>query len=317
MHIFSIYANLSACPIFHYSLNNKILIYRKYEEIMKREDIIKYPKLKYLHESPFNGRELLGKLIYWEEKRDGSNIRCFLDEHDEIHFGSRNLLTASDALLKSIHNTSYADILKEALLTEKHQWNNEIIIFFELLQKGKSPTRIEYHEKDNLVIFDIYSLKDGWWSYPKIYQFCYQWKLPMVSLWSVTSHSTIERLEKQINKMLEVAKSKNREGVVFKSYENGKGIFFKARIDVPDFKEVDVNIEKEPPQYPELPEAEIMNEIQKVLEELGLEQFKDKKIAMPLIARYVAAECKARYYTTPKGLYSYYLKKLKEINGKK
>jgi len=47
---------------------------------MKEEDVIKYPKLKYLHESPYGGRELLGKLIFFEEKRDGSNIRCFLDE---------------------------------------------------------------------------------------------------------------------------------------------------------------------------------------------------------------------------------------------
>jgi len=281
---------------------------------MKEEDVIKYPKLKYPHESTYGGRELLGKLLYWEAKEDGSNIRVFLDEDDEIQFGSRNLLTASDNLLKSIHNTGYVRTLKEALLTEKHQWNDEIIIFFELLQKGKSPTRIEYHEKDDLVVFDIYSLKHGWWSYPKVYQFCYQWKLPMVSLWSVTSHSTIERLEQQIDKMLDVAKSKNKEGVVFKSYEDGKGTFFKARIDVPDFKEIEINIEKEPPQYPELPKAEIMNEIQKVLEELGPKQFKDKKVAMPLIAQYVSAECKARYCSVPKKLYSYYLEKLSKLN---
>jgi len=165
-----------------------------------------------------------------------------------------------------------------------------------------------------LVVFDIYSLRHGWWSYSRVYQFCYQWKLPVVSLWSVTSHSTIEKLEQQIDKMLNVAKSKNREGVVFKSYENGKGIFFKARIDVPDFKEIEVNIEKKPPQYPELPKAEIMSEIQRVLEELGPEQFKDKKKAMPLIAQYVSAECKARYCSVPKKLYSYYLEKLSELN---
>jgi len=281
---------------------------------MKGKDVIKYPKLKYLHESPYEGRELLGRLIYWEAKYDGSNIRCFLDEHDEIHFGSRNLITASPDLMRSIYNTGYVDILKEALFTEKHQWNNEIIIFFELLQRGKSPTRIECYERDDLVVFDIYSLRDGWWSYPRVYQFCYQWKLPVVSLWSVTSHSTLEKLEQHKEKMLERAKNENKEGVVFKSYEDGKGIFFKARIDVPDFKDIEVNIEKESPQYPELPKAEIMNEIQKVLEELGPEQFKDKKVAMPLIAQYVSAECKARYYSVPKKLYSYYLEKLSELN---
>ena len=281
---------------------------------MKEEDVIKYPKLKYLHESPYGGRELLGKLIFFEEKRDGSNIRCFLDEHNKIHFGSRNLLTASEDLLRSIYNTGYLNTLENALWVEKHQWNHDLIIFFELLQKGISPTRVEKHEKDDLVVFDIFDINGGWWNYSRVYQFCYQWGLPVVKLWAVTSHSTIERLESQIEKMLNRAKEEGREGVVFKTYGREESLFFKVRIDVPDFKEVEVNIEKEPPQYPELPKAEIMNEIQKVLEELGPEQFKDKKVAMPLIAQYVSAECKARYCSVPKKLYSYYLEKLSELN---
>jgi len=76
-------------------------------------------------------------------------------------------------------------------------------------------------------------------------------------------------------------------------------------------KNIEVHTNKDTPKYPELPEAEIMNEIQKVLDEIGLEQFRDKKIAMPLIAQYVAAEAKARMYSVPKGLYSYYLKKIR------
>jgi len=112
------------------------------------------------------------------------------------------------------------------------------------------------------------------------------------------------------------AREEGREGVVYKTYEGGKKISYKARLDVPDMKRVEVDIDPERPKLPELPEAEIMNEIQKVLEELGLEQFRDKKVAMPLIAQYVAAECKARYCSTPKGLYTYYLKKLEEVNGK-
>ena len=38
---------------------------------MRSEEVIKYPKLGYLRESPYGGRELVGKLIFWEEKRDG------------------------------------------------------------------------------------------------------------------------------------------------------------------------------------------------------------------------------------------------------
>ena len=282
---------------------------------MKIEEVIKYPKLTYIRESPYGGRELLGKLIYWEEKRDGSNIRCFIDENDNIQFGSRNLIPASDDLLKSIEKTGYDSILRTALYTEKYQWNHDLIVFFELLQKGESPTRIEYHDKDDIAVFDIYNINEGWWNYTRVYQFCYQWKLPVVKLWAVSSHSTIEKLEKQIEKMLDRAERENREGVVFKSYDGDKAYFFKDRLDVPHEKDIEVSIDKDAPKYPELPEAEVMNEIQKVLEEIGDEQFRDKKIAMPLIAQYVAAEAKARMYSVPKGLYSYYMQKIRELNG--
>jgi len=281
---------------------------------MKEEDVIKYPKLKYLHESPYEGRELLGKLIYWEEKRDGSNCRCFLDDKNNIQFGSRNLIPPSQDILASIINSGYMKPLANALYVEKYQWNHNIIIFFELLQKGISPTRTEKHERDELVIFDIYDTNSGWWNYSRVYQFCYQWNLPIVKLWAVTSHSAIEQLKRQVEKMLNRAKKEKREGVVFKTYGGERSVFFKARLDVPNLRDVEVEIERESPQYPELPRAEIMNEIQKVLEELGPEQFKDKKVAMPLIAQYVSAECKARYYSVPKKLYSYYLEKLSELN---
>jgi len=280
---------------------------------MKTEEVIKYPKLNYLRESPYNGRELLGKLIFWEEKRDGSNIRCFIDGNDNLQFGSRNKIPASDDLIKSIKNTGYDSILRTALYTEKYHWNHDIIIFFELLQKGKSPSRIEYHEKDDIAVFDIYDINEGWWNYTRIYQFCYQWKLPVVKLWAVSSHSTIEKLEKQIEKILDRAKKENREGVVFKSYDGGKAYFFKDRLDIPHEKDIEINIVKDIPKYPELPEAEVMNEIQKVLDEIGYEQFRDRKIAMPLIAQYVAAEAKARMCSVPKGLYSYYAKKLRSL----
>jgi len=98
---------------------------------MRIEDVIKYPKLKYIYESPSEGRELLGKLVFFQEKRDGSNMRAFLDDDNNIQFGSRNLIPPSQDLIASVFNTGYVDTLKEALYTEKHQWNHNIIIFFE------------------------------------------------------------------------------------------------------------------------------------------------------------------------------------------
>ncbi|MCK4258059.1 MAG: hypothetical protein KAX49_03725 [Halanaerobiales bacterium] len=282
---------------------------------MKIEEVIKYPKLSYSLGLYPDQRVVLGKLLFWTEKVDGSNCRCFINEKEEIQFGSRNLLIAGKGLLESIQDSGYVSTLKECLVESKEKWNSNLIIFFEILQKGKSPTRTEFHDKSDIRVFDIYSLEVGWLNYTKVHQICYQYKLPIVDLWGISNHVSLKTLNKFEANMLRLAKKKGREGVVAKHYHGFESLFFKCRLDVPQLDRVKIYKEDGRIELPSLPKAEVMNEVQKVLDDIGIDKFKDVKITMPLIAQYVSRESRLRLCSNPKNLYSYYLERLEYLEN--
>lgn len=280
---------------------------------MKVNTLIKYPDLDYSRQLYPNERIILGKFLVWTEKRDGSNIRAYLDENDDIQFGSRNMRRASLDLLQSIKNTGYIDLLNECLKEEKEKWKSNLIIFFELLQHGKSPTHMEFHEKDDIVIFDIYSLENGWLAYNKIHQMCKMYSFPIVELWGTSLHSNIESFRKFENDMLELAKKNQREGVVGKHYHGFETILFKNRVDIPDLRKVKTHFDGGRIELPLLPIPEIRGAVHKAYSDLGKEKFLDKKTSMPIVARYVSEESKKHLCRNPKNIYQYYLEKLDDV----
>ena len=283
---------------------------------MKINALIQYPSLEYSRQLYPNERIILGKFLMWTEKRDGSNIRCYLDENDDIQFGSRNMRRASFDLIQSIKNTEYIGGLSECLIEEKEKWNKNLIIFFELLQKGKSPTHIEFHEIDDISIFDVYTLEDGWLNYNRIHQICKKYDFPIVEIWGQSSHSEIKTFKKFEGSMLRLATRKQREGVVGKYYHGFESIFFKNRIDVPNLLEVKTHFDANRVQLPLLPIPEIRGAIHKAYIDLGKEKFLDKKISMPIVARYVSDESKKHICKNPKNIYQYYLEKIDDINDR-
>lgn len=282
---------------------------------MKINQLIKYPDLDYSRQIYPNERFILGKFLVWVEKRDGSNIRCYLDENDDIQFGSRNMRRASLDLLQSINNTGYTDLLSECLKEEKEKWKSNLIIFFELLQHGKSPAHTEFHEKDDIAIFDVYSLENGWLAYNRIHQMCKMYDFPIVELWGTSIHSDIQSFKTFENDMLGLAKEKNREGVVGKYYHGFESLFFKNRVDLPDLRKVKKHFDDERILLPLLPIPEIRGAVHKVYNDLGNEKFLDKKIAMPTIAKYVGDECRKHLCSSPKNLYDYYLEKIDDMSN--
>lgn len=272
---------------------------------------IEYPSLERsarLYPTP---RILLGKLIWWTEKRDGSNCGAFL-RTDEIYFRSRHQLIAADDIRASIKDTGYVPILHECLLDAQRNWNDELVIFFELLQKGKSPTHTEFHPINDIRVFDIYSAKEGWLNYNKVYQIWYQWKLPIVELWAMSRHLDEQSFAKFRLRMLRHAKKAGREGVVGKVYGDAP-IFFKERLDIPSLKKSRTHIENGALRLPPLPPGEIRGAVHKAYIDLGLEQFSDKRIAMPIVARYINEEAKKHLCSAPKSLFQYYLDKLEDL----
>ena len=282
---------------------------------MKKEDIIKYPHLDHSRQLYPSPRIILGKLLIWSEKRDGSNVRVVLDENGDIQFGSRNMFPASPDLINSMHRTGYISTLEECLKEHRDTWNSNLIIFFELLQKGKSPTRTEFHEKDDITIFDIFSLESGWLNYTKIHQICYEWKFPIVELWGMSVHSNLKTFKKFKGNMLKLAKKKNREGVVAKYYHQEESIFFKERLDVPVLDKVKIHIDKDAVESPFLPDIEVLSEVEKARVDLGMENFRKKEIAMPDIVRRVKEEARRRLCRVPKNLYSYYLQRIEDFEN--
>lgn len=263
-----------------------------------------------------NPRILLGHLIYWQEKRDGSNIGAYLTDEDKLLLRSRNVNIASQSFHNAFNETAEAKKVKELLLMQRDEYSDECVLFGEMLTMGKSPTRIEFHEKHEFIAFDLYSTRvGGFVPYTLLHQHCYHFDIPIVEVYGTSSHRSIESLLKFRDIMLEKAKVNGREGVVGKIYEkNTMFKYFKEKLDTPKLEKLPRLMEDGDVILPPLPESEIWGALDKAFVDLGAPAFKDVKKAMPLFARYVSIECKKHICARPTGnLFKYYKQKLEDL----
>jgi hypothetical protein len=260
---------------------------------------------------------MLGEEIYWTEKRDGSQLRIAMTD-GEIKIATHHQEDASEQFKEYFKATEQYSAIEQLLRDTNGLCDNPVadfnfsaVIFGELLSKGKSPARFEYHDKFEFVIFDIWSQKDGrFLSYTSIYQHAYHYSLPVVECWAITRHVNMESLLSQRDEMLVMAKEKGREGVVLKNYRTQ--IFCKEKLDTPVIKIV--KIENGNPQLPQLPDSEVMGAIAKVHTDLG-EQFHDKTKAMPMIAKYISEEQDKHLCSRPvRKLFDYYRSYIEGLN---
>jgi hypothetical protein len=290
---------------------------------------IKYPHLERIYNLKPNPEILLGQEIFWTEKRDGSNIGAHLTE-DGVQLRSRNQDKASEDFYKAFTSSEQAAGILE-LLQDASNWGKEYVIFGEMLTTGKSPTRIETHEKNEFIIFDIwdqsmYGGTGSFMNYNGVYQQCAHFGLPIVELYGTCNVNTIEALYAFKDQMLDKAKECTREGTVGKAwgetpFNRGDGAgcsrfitYFKEKNDLPALEKVP---RCDQPGYvvlPDLPDSEIYGAIEKVRTDIGDEKFRDIRTAMPLIARYVGDECKKHNSSGPKNLHQYYQQRLKDIS---
>jgi len=275
---------------------------------------IRYPELTNLINLRPNPEIILGKEIFWQEKRDGSNLGVFLDDNNEVHLRSRNMDEASADFYTLFNSTKEAENVKELLISQKTEWGDDSVIFGELLAKGKSPTRKEHHEDNSFVVFDIWSSKmDGFLSYVLVHQHCYHFKLPVVELYGTCSYLRLKSLLKFRDKMLITAEAKGREGVVGKTYAgNVRDIFFKEKLDTPKLEKFPRVIEEGKVELPTLPDSEILGALNKVQVDIGFEKFKDVSVAMPLFAKYVSDECRKHNCVNRNKLFDYYKAELEK-----
>lgn len=269
----------------------------KYPE-MDRIATLRYPQM------------LLGQVIHWTEKRDGSQLRISLDEENNLVISTHHQDNASDMFKDYFWKTEQPQSVKDFLIDTNGYREEPVanfdfgsVVFGELLCKGKSPARFETHDKYEFVIFDIFSLKDQrFLPYTSVYQHCYHYNLPVVECWAISKHLDLDSLYAYRDEMLIVAKEKAREGVVLKNYHDQ--VFAKEKLDTPKIERV--KIEDGSVRLPPLPDSEVFGAIAKVHADIG-EGFIDKRIAMPLVAQYIGQEQEKHQCSKPRmNLFTYY-----------
>lgn len=278
---------------------------------------IAYPHLDRIAILKPNPHILLGKEIVWTEKRDGSNLGVYIGEDGEWHVRSRNMDCASEQFHNYFKMTPEFDGVIDLLL-DAQNWGDEYILFGELLIKGRSPTKIEFHEDHSFVAFDLWSTKlGGFVNYTKLYQECYHNDVPVVALWGTTRVNTIEHLLEFRDKMLQRSLDEHLEGVVGKYFNGSESIFFKEKNDLPKYEKVPRAEDPEGMKcvLPNLPDSELCGAIEKVYTDLGGDFF-DIKLAMPKIAEYVGIEMKKHNCTQPeRKLILAYRERVEQLRG--
>ncbi len=266
----------------------------------------KYPELDTVARLYPDPKVILNKFISWSEKRDGSNLRVSLVDN-EIMISTRHQDVASSEFIECMKQTAEYDkvvkLIKEysgldPTRSFASNFNFGPQIFGELLVKGKSPTGIEMHDKHEFIIFDIWDTSaQRFLMYNQVFQHCHHFGLPIVKLYGLTQHETLEDLYRFRDEMLKVCEVEKREGVVLKAFEpDGKEIYAKEKIDLP--KDTYVKHREDKPTLPPLPDSELFGAIAKVHADLGAD-FRDVKKAMPLVAKYVFEEQQKHLYGKP------------------
>lgn len=266
----------------------------------KYRDLEPYKRLRY------EGRELLGKIITLTEKRDGENVSVWLDENDEPHISSRKQKEAESDIQSRMKATPEWTRIIELLRNER-KFNNDFIAYGELL-KGVSPTRIEPRRKHiHWILFDMWNcVLERYEAYDYVYQRGYQFKIPVVRTIGEFSPATLEDIQLETDKTLKWCRRHRREGFVGKVYYEDEQHMFKEKIDLPKRQKVKRG-DRARPKYPPMPEERILRALQHALDEVGEENWKDKSIAMPVVARHIATEAEEHNYNRPNNFYSYYI----------
>lgn len=275
----------------------------------------RYLELERIKRLEDEGRELLGEVIYIQEKRDGENISIWLESGGEPHVSSHNMVNADPSIVSRLQLTPEYARAVAFLKHEKDCFNHDYILYGELVNKGRGATRIEpNHKHPHWILFDIYDVKSkSYLPYTNVYQHGYHWKIQVVNCIETWTPYKYEDLDPKIDEWKKWAKKHRREGVVGKVYKNGFLIGFKEKIDIPDLPAIPRQI-AEKATFPPMPEDRILRAILHALDEVGKENWEDKSKAMPVVAKHLTVEAREHSFNVPRNIYEIYLDTL--VNDK-
>jgi hypothetical protein len=279
----------------------------------------RYMELERIQHLLNEGRLLLAHLIYFTEKRDGSCLAVwrkfetgkiarlkelvYRKKFWKLMVSSRNQEEAEQDIRNAfLHSGDEVNVIRFLMDNPYHT------VFGELLRTGKdgkpalSPTRIELHEKDEYIVFDIF---DGthFLNYQQVHQICFHYGMKCVRLFGEGRFVTMEALYNYRDEMLKLCKEEKREGVVLKAFTNeGEPMYAKEKLDTAKSRG-QPKLEKGRPVYPSLPLSEAMGAVDKAYADLG-DGFSIKSKAMPLVALYIKKEMEKHMCSAPE--YDFY-----------
>jgi len=142
---------------------------------------IKYPHFGRIDQLYPNPHIVLGHDIWWTLKLDGSNCGIYFDDNGEIKVRSRNQDVAE--FYQKVENVPAYEKVVDFMTFHRDEYGSDFVVFAELLNKGRSPTGIKVHDKDEIVIFDMYNGKtEKYVHYPQLSLFCGAFDIPLTPL---------------------------------------------------------------------------------------------------------------------------------------
>jgi hypothetical protein len=204
------------------------------------------------------------------------------------------------------------------------------IAYGELVTAGKGPTRIEpKHKKPSWVLFDIRDMQNNFLNYTAMFQTAYHYKIPCVRCVGTELVKTMEELAAMRDRWLKWCRRHRREGFVGKNYT--EQIFFKEKIDIPKLdRKNDTNRGVVLPDMPtekciralQHSWDEIRNSIPcgndiEALDRTTEERWKDKSLAMPIVAKHFSMEAREHNYKMGNPYWFWVNTPIEEIKAKK
>ncbi len=248
----------------------------------------------------------MGEHIVYTVKRDGENVALWLDEEKKVRISSRRQVDADGNIQSRMKATpEYKKVCD--LLNDEYSGN--IVVYGELL-KAVSPTRVEPRRKHiHWIIFDVWDCKsERYMPYNWVHQLAYHYKIPIVPIVDEHQPMTMDEVETKTEELKKWSRRHHREGVIGKVHnsKDGEQIFFKVKIDLPKRKKLDRQNQNQS-HYPPMPEEKIIRALQHAYAEVGEEEWKNVKVAMPVVARHISTEAREHNYNIPKNMFNYYV----------
>jgi ATP-dependent RNA circularization protein (DNA/RNA ligase family) len=288
-------------------------------------DKIKYPHISHMYNVEPNIEAFLGRKLYIQTKLDGSNAGFYLNDAGEVMLRSRNNTIADAEMQKWAKQSGCLAGVKD-LLESAADWHTEYVLFGELYGTGSSPTRITTYNEPFFVAFDLWSAKEGGFlPYVNAYQQCHHSCINFIELAAHGQFSNVNMLQDTLEELLDKAKERKLEGYVIKSWDYKQSeldawnvhdlpMMFKHKLDTPRLEKIMKVEDFERITLPVLSDSDVYGAIDRVKRDNGEAVFKDIKLAMPIVAKYISDECKQHNCRAPKNLHQYYLTVLKEMN---